>query len=54
MKKILFIISIVFFISTNVSAITTIYGGPTNVDEAKKKFFKDRNLDIIEEFGIKK
>ena len=48
MKKILFIFSIIFFISTNGSAITTIYGGPTTVDEAKKKFFKDRNLDIIE------
>ena len=31
MKKILFIFSIIFFISTNGSAITTIYGGPTTV-----------------------
>jgi len=48
MKKILGITLISFFLSLKSFAVTTIYGGPTTIEEAKARFFKGKKLDIIE------
>ena len=40
--------SLIYFSILEVYAAERIYGGPTSIEEAKEKFFKNRKLDIIE------
>tara|TARA_B100001057_G_C22351392_1_gene757218 strand:+ start:39 stop:521 length:483 start_codon:yes stop_codon:yes gene_type:complete len=48
MKKLLATIVLGLLWSGNIFAIEREYGGPTSIEEAKKKFFKNRKLDTIE------
>jgi hypothetical protein len=45
---VLFIISLTITYSNNLFALEKLYGGPTTIEQAKRYFFKNRKLDIIE------
>ena len=49
-KKLLiaFLFSLTISYSNNLIALEKQYGGPTTIEQAKERFFKNRKLDIIE------
>ena len=55
MKKLIIFLIVTFFtLSPNILLAAARYDGPTTIEQAKERFFKNRKLDIIKVFGMPK